>query len=233
MKIKQDGIVIFFIIVVIVALFWIFGIFREGFTTVNNMLSDADAQSIAFNTNITPNASAFQNWFWNTYPNIAKYDTSITSIAQNLAAYAKLAPQSMSGAPDLNDFYEQLATALSAGKDPMFARKPEDVAKSYVITNPSQDSTGIYANVIYSYYFGNTPPATAYVPPASPAPAPAPAPATKPTPSPAPAPTPSPAPTPAPSSSSTQPMPLSIPSPCTPAYKSIPGGSIEFKCFNS
>ncbi len=41
-----------------------------------------------------------------------------------------------------------------------------------------------------------------------------------------------PSPSPAPSQSSTQPMPVSIPSPCTPAYRSIPGGSMEFKCFN-
>ena len=39
--------------------------------------------------------------------------------------------------------------------------------------------------------------------------------------------TPSPA-----SSSSTQPMTLSVPSPCRPSYKSIPGGSMEFKCFS-
>ena len=38
--------------------------------------------------------------------------------------------------------------------------------------------------------------------------------------------TPSPA-----ASSSTQPMTLPIPSPCRPEYKSIPGGTMEFKCF--
>jgi hypothetical protein len=39
--------------------------------------------------------------------------------------------------------------------------------------------------------------------------------------------TPSPA-----SSSSTQPKTVGIPSPCHPSYKSIPGGSMEFKCFS-
>jgi hypothetical protein len=39
--------------------------------------------------------------------------------------------------------------------------------------------------------------------------------------------TPSPA-----ASSSTQPMTVGIPTPCRPQYKSIPGGSMEFKCFS-
>ncbi len=38
-------------------------------------------------------------------------------------------------------------------------------------------------------------------------------------------------PTPA-SSSSTQPKTVGIPAPCRPSYKSIPGGSMEFKCFS-
>lgn len=33
-------------------------------------------------------------------------------------------------------------------------------------------------------------------------------------------------------SSSTQPMNVGVPTPCRPSYKSIPGGSLEFKCFS-
>lgn len=40
-----------------------------------------------------------------------------------------------------------------------------------------------------------------------------------------------PSPSPA-SSPSTQPMTIGVPSPCRNSYKSIPGGSMEFKCFN-
>jgi hypothetical protein len=211
----------------IVALLWGLGGLREGFSTVNPMLSDADAQSIEFNPRSTSgNAATFQQWFWNAYPSVAKYDMSISTIADNLAAYAKIAPDSVSGAPALNDFYTQLASALSTGKPSMFAKTPQDIATSYAITDPSKDTTGIYANVIYSYYFGNTPAPTPYVPPTPPSIS-----GTASTPktsSPISASTnPSPA-----SSSSTQPMTIGVPSPCRNSYKSIPGGSMEFKCFN-
>lgn len=228
MKIKQRDWIIIAVLVVVVALVWRSGGFRERFTSVNPMLSDADAQSIEFNPrNTSGNAATFQQWFWNTYPNVAKYDMSISTIADNMAKYAKLAPDSVSGAPELNDFYTQLASALSSGVSSMFAKTPQQIATSYAITDPSQDTTGIYANVIYKYYFGTTPAATPYVPPK---PSPMSGISTAPKPSPMDAKT-NPAPSPA-SSSSTQPMTVGIPSPCRPSYKSIPGGSMEFKCYD-
>lgn len=203
--------------VAVLAFVWYSGGMREMFTAINPALSKDDANSIDMSPqNTTGNAASFQQWVWKTYPNIAKYDTMIPAMASNVAAYGNVVMSNMqSGTPALNDFYTQLSTALQ--NPPFQTFTPQDVATSYGITDPSKDTNRIYANAIYNYYFGNPPTPTPYVPPTPPPAAPA-------------APKPS-APTPA-TSSSTQPMTVGIPAPCRPQYKSIPGGSMEFKCFS-
>lgn len=221
MKLKRGEWTLLVIFVVVLALIWSSGGFREMFTAINPALSKDDVNSIDMSPqNTTGNAASFQQWVWKTYPNIAKYDTMIPAMASNVAAYGNVVMSNMqSGTPALNDFYTQLSTALQ--NPPFQTFTPQDVATSYAITDPSKDTNRIYANAIYNYYFGNPPTPTPYVPPTPPPAAPPVAP---------PPPKPS-APTPA-ASSSTQPMTLSVPSPCRPQYKSIPGGSMEFKCFN-
>lgn len=218
MKLKRNQWGVIFLLVIVIAFVWAFGGFKEMFTAINPALSKDDANSIDMSPqNTTGNAASFQQWVWKTYPNIAKYDMMIPALASNVAAYGNVVMTSVvSGTPSLNDFYTQLATALQ--NPPFQTFTPQDVATSYAITDPSKDTNRIYANAIYNYYFGNPPAPVPYVPPTPPSSPPTTQPS-KPTPAPA-------------SSSSTQPMTVPIPSPCHPSYKNIPGGSMEFKCFN-
>ena len=87
-------------------------------------------------------------------------------------------------------------------------------------TTPDAFTGNPYADIVYQYYYGPSS-ATPYV-------APPPPPPSTPTPPPPAPPTPSPAASMVPSQSS----PADVPSPCQAGLKSIPGGSMEFKCFS-
>jgi hypothetical protein len=112
---------------------------------------------------------------------------------------------SVSSPPSFDDFFNMFANGYTAYG--MSGVTGDNLKKSYIARGDA------ISDAIYKYYFGTsmpTPPSTKPSPIAA-----------KTNPSPMPA-----------SSSSTQPKTVGVPSPCRPSYKSIPGGSMEFKCFS-
>lgn len=220
MKFKQKDWTPILVVVGILALVWFFGGFREGFTTVNPIITQADFQSFqSYPRQLTPNATTLLNW---AEANNVDMGNGFSQLSLNAYKYGQVASQSVSGTPTLNDFYVQFLNATDPGltpNTPGFTEMINQIVSDYALGTSA--SAPYQTQSVYKYYFGTAPPPAPYVPP-TPTPSP---PSSSSTPSTPPASTPSSAPS---SSSSVQ-----IPTPCTSSYRSIPGGSMEFKCFGS
>jgi hypothetical protein len=178
MRIRKQTWAILLVLVAVVALVWVSGGMREGFT-MPSVPSDSDLRSN------TPAAQDFRN----------KLQTIAKSLGYPDAGHAEdllgLFRTQYQNLPQ-NTTRDQFISTLSGGQTPTFSQVD------------NSDKPGV--DTAYNYLFGN--PGSSPTLPASSS-------------------TPSPA-----SSSSTQPMTVGVPSPCRNSYKSIPGGSMEFKCFD-
>jgi len=182
----------------------------------------------------TPGSQTFDEWFVPNFPQGGFDSTTYIQIAKATlwfvvgysANYAKAsAPLSK------NDFYNDFL--------PVYNAEWSGMAQNGVVapgtTGPLGDTStfvnNVYANLVYIYYYGPKS-ATPYVAPPPPPPAPAPAPTPAPAPAPAPSTTTPTAAPPAASSSPNQPLTFYVPQPCKTEYKSVPGGSVELRCFD-
>lgn len=230
MKLKQRDWILIAIVVVLVALVWKSGGFREGFTG-NPIPSQADIQSAGgsfsgghFTPSGTPTytMTAMVNWFktnapWPTgttdndilglvsWPIAIAYGLVFNNNPQPFINFIQSMPSGGSVSDNVTKIVNFVNTTYPS-KEPLRVDDFLPVVNQGQKPSPqTKDDINLYY-WFYVYVFGK--------PGSSPS-----IPATSSTPSPA-------------SSSSTQPMTLSVPSPCRPEYKSIPGGSMEFKCFN-
>jgi len=204
---------------------------REGMTGKNPVITFADIQSL-MTGKLTQNMTNLRTWISKYGPAAMKPGTPAeTTFANSLVIYGTALP-SLQTTPTVPEFAVSYAAVYNVN--------PVSIANGAVLNPPEilmdynqkdQSTTGIYTYYVYQYYFTDSlppPPAPppSSVPPTAPASTPAPTPsAAAPVPTPsaaAPVPTPPSAPAPAPASSS----------PCQPSIQSVPGGTVEYKCFN-
>jgi hypothetical protein len=206
----------------IVALLWGLGGFREGFTG-NPIPTLTDFKSISgsfsgghFTMSGTPSSTLTSvfNWFKANVP--FPTGTTDADIYGTVGLYGAMNSDFIFGTNDMTPFVNFVSAMPSGGT------VEDNMTKVINFVNTTYKQTLKASDFIQTINAGQTSPVNdisdingtywGYVylfgKPGSPS-------------------TPSPA-----SSSSTQPMTIGVPSPCRPSYKSIPGGSMEFKCFN-
>lgn len=177
MKLKQRDWVLIGIVVIIIALVWRSGGFKEGMTGVLPLTkSDVDNNTAAAQQ-VKSKLISIQNSLGYTDVNIGN------SFLYGIVDIMQLYPITP---PTKDDLAKLFGTKIGLTT---YAQMPDEFRHPVDIT--------------YQYFNGSTP----SVPSSSSTPSPA-------------------------SSSSTQPSTIGVPSPCRPSYKSIPGGSMEFKCFS-
>lgn len=208
---------------------------RENMTGKNPVITLADIQSIV-SGKPSDNILTLRRWIAKNGPSAAKPGSPAeTTFANSLVIYGTALP-SLTTTPTVPEFAVSYAAVYNVN--------PISVANNSILNPPEilvdyaskdQSSTGIYTYYVFQYYFTDAAPPP---PPAPPSSVPATVPATL-----AGATTPSVvsgssipltgSPTPA-ASSATQPSPIGagIPTPCHPSYQSIPGGSVEYRCFS-
>lgn len=206
-------------ILAIVAFLWLSGGFRELFSGSNPVLSQADVDSTKMTNGVytgtpTTNALTAMNWAKTNIPWPA--NTSDTQkqeiLGFNIAMLYQIVGDkfasfisSLPSSVTPDTVVPQFYTWLKANTS--FSGNQDFVPTVIGLIKKGQPPVNTIDDVnffywLYVYLFG--------VPSSSSTPS-----------SPAPA-----------ASSSTQPMTVGVPSPCHPSFKSIPGGSLEFKCFS-
>lgn len=228
------------IIAGLVLLLWIGGGFREGFMSGNPLPTLADLNSISvqqdpttrklvLKSTPTPTANTMLNWFNTNVPwpagttdgdkassvvigaGFLEENIGETNIP-NVIQYIQQLPSGLSPTNNINKIINYINTLPNIKRqiDATTLYSATELVNKGQTPNPKTIDDINMAYWWYVYIFGS--------------------PITSPTTSPTKT-TVTTTPTPA-TSSSTQPMNVGVPTPCHPSYKSIPGGSLEFKCFS-
>ena len=177
----------------------------------------------------TPGSTAFDEWFITNFPQGGMDSTTYVQTARATLwfTYAYGPNYTKATAPmSATDFYKDFMPVYNTQLTVMVENRVP-VPGATPVTDPSQLTYNGYANLVYAYYYG----------PKSKTPYSAPSNTLSPI-----APKPSPAASsstmaansapPASSSSPNQPLTFYIPQPCKTEYKSVPGGSVELRCFD-
>jgi hypothetical protein len=174
----------------------------------------------------TPGSVTFDTWFVPNFPQGGFDTVTYVQIAKATLwfVWAYSSKYTAASAPlSKDDFYTDFLPVYNAEWNVM----AQNGVPAPGTTGPLADTTtfpnNAYADLVYTYYYG---PAskTPYVPPVSGSSAPAP--------TPAPSSSITTAAPPAASSSPNQPLTFYIPQPCKNGYKSVPGGTVDVRCFD-
>jgi hypothetical protein len=210
------------ILAIIVAGIYVLSTTREHMTGKNPTITFADVESIP-SGKLTSNMTALRSWISKYGPSAATPGSTLEiSFGNSLATYGTVM-SGLSSTPTSGDFANQYAGAWNSSPITAINKLPQINGIEVLVDYSGKDVSplGIYTYYVYQYYFTDAlpPPPAAPAAPASLAPMPAKPTLTGVT---------------AASSSATQPSPIGagIPSPCHPSYQSIPGGSIEYRCFS-
>lgn len=222
---KKKQLLLLAAIVGLVIVLIVLGTTREYMTGKNPTITTKDVEGIQIGKP-TPNGIALRSWIAKYGPSAATPGSPLEySFANSLAVYGSVV-SGLSTTPTGGDFANQYAAAWNSNPDTATYKRPQINGTEVLVDYSGKDVSplGIYTYYVFQYYFTDAlppPPAPAAVP-ATVAPSP-PKPSISLTGVPAPA-----------ASSATQPSPLGagVPSPCHPSYQSIPGGSIEYRCFS-
>ena len=180
----------------------------------------------------TPGSTIFDAWFVPNFPQGGFDTVTYVQIAKATLwlvwaygpNYAKAtAPLSK------NDFYIDFLPVYNAEWNVMAQNGVPAPGTTGPLTDPSAFANNAYADLVYIYYYGPSS-KTPYVPPKGSL-----VPITKPTPEPTPAGASSmmsSTTTTSKSGSPGQPYTFYVPQPCKSEYKSVPGGTVDLKCFN-
>jgi hypothetical protein len=237
MKLNRQDWILILVGIGILAFVWVSGGIREGFTQVP-VITKSDVSASASNTSGSAALQQLTSWVNENAPNVKNIPSWANYFYMFGTQYSGI-----NSPPSIDDFFNAYAKGWAASGE---TGVTGDQLKGYYLAG-SDDMAG----PIYSYYFGTPLPTPSNLScygasdgicktcddvkaaynkkgwgfdPSKIAQCQS----TKPSPMAAKTGTsPSPA-----SSSSTQPMTVGIPSPCRSSYKSIPGGSMEFKCFS-
>ena len=181
----------------------------------------------------TPGSTTFDTWFVPNFPQGGIDTVTYVQIAKATLwfVWAYGPKYSAATAPlSKNDFYTDFLPVYNAELAVMI-QNGVPAPGAVAVTDPATLANSAYADLVYIYYYG---PAskTPYVPPATPGSL---APISKPKPEPTPAGASSmmsSTTTTSKSGSPGQPYTFYVPQPCKSEYKSVPGGTVDLKCFD-
>lgn len=211
----------------LILLFFVLRTTREGLTG-QTVFTAQDLQDIASGNQNSQVVVKYGQWVATNWPNLLGNVQAVDMLAVYISFYGSTYTSNTSiPAPigKTDDFLTQYAAALN--KQPQYNNTVTVQLLKDDMNIPAGGKDLFLSNVVYDWFYGPKSP-TPYVAPMSGG-------AAKPSPMSGSAATPSssssapaPAPAPTPSTSTT----VSVPSPCHAGLQSIPGGSMEFKCFN-
>jgi hypothetical protein len=236
---KQGWWNILLLVGVVVLLLWLTGGVREWFSLENPIITYDDVNSLSDKTP-SPNAQKLREWLEKNIPSAKPRSEKEATIFSLMRAYGSNIPSSVDRQIDLETFFN-IMMSVGATVNNMSPSK-EELIKDY---NDGIDPSGsrLYSYAVYSYYYGSPPkyePGKSGPPmvPGGEDPMDIPPPpydisdqaeydgGLMPFPPPPPI-------VPMIAQDQAPPPPSAeVPSPCKPSIKSIPGGTIETKCFN-
>jgi len=174
----------------------------------------------------TPGSVTFDTWFVPNFPQGSLDTVTYVQVAKATLwfVWAYSTKYAAASSPlSKDDFYKDFLPVYNAEWTVMAQNGVPAPGTTGPLADTSTFPNNAYADLVYIYYYG---PAskTPYVPPVSGSSAPAP--------TPAPSSTTTTAAPPAASSSPNQPLTFYIPQPCKNGYKSVPGGTVDLRCFD-